>query len=218
MVQVAKKDTAGKATGNVEVPAPAALTANDYAIVARSIERQRANARQPWAHTKTRAEVSGGGKKPWRQKGTGRARAGSSRSPLWRHGGVTWGPRNTRVWSKGLNKKERQRAIRVAIQDHALRGSMVLLDGLAIAKPRTKDAAAVLASLGLTGKILVVVDNPTPETAAAHDAIVKSFRNLDRVTVLPAARINAMLLVGHNHVVCTTGAWDAIQSTWFKQA
>lgn len=216
MVQVAIKDASGKAAGNVEVPAPSALTANDYAVVARAIERQRANARQPWAHTKTRSEVSGGGKKPWRQKGTGRARHGSIRSPIWRHGGVTFGPRNTRVWTKGLNRKERKRAIRVAFQDHALRGSLTVLSGLAFGAPKTKQAAEVLKALGLSGKILVLVDNPTEDTTA-FDNVTKSFRNLEGVTILPAARVNATHLVHHTHVVMTSGAWDAIQATWFTQ-
>lgn len=217
MVQVAIKDIAGKASGTAEVPAPEALTANDYAVVARAIERQRANARQPWAHTKTRSEVSGGGKKPWAQKGTGRARVGSSRSPLWRHGGVTWGPRNTRIWTKGLNKKERKRAIRVAIQDHALRGTLTFVNNLSFAAPKTKEAAGVLAALGLSGKVLVLIDNPGTDTSA-YDNAEKSFRNIQGVTILAAARVNAMHLVKHTNVVMTPGAWEAISSTWFQQA
>lgn len=214
MVQVSIKNPAGKATGDVEVPTPETLTANDYGVVARAIERTRRNARKPWAHTKTRSEVSGGGKKPWRQKGTGRARAGSIRSPLWRHGGVTWGPRNTRNFATALNKKERRRAIRVALQDHAMRGTLILLDGLAITAPRTKDAIKVLADLGLSDKHVLVV-LPNEDEGAGAIAVHKSFRNLPKVTVLPAARINVLELANHETILCSVGAWASIQALWF---
>jgi len=258
MVQVTIKDMAGKSAGQVEIPAPAELSAADYQLVARAIERQRTNARASIAHTKTRAEVSGGGKKPWRQKGTGRARVGSSRSPIWTKGGITFGPRNTRNWSKGLNKRERRRAIRLGIQEHALRGSLHVVDSLTLSAPKTKDAAKFLAGFNLGGqKVLVVlpeVAGPTksitaqPERthegkragfaraklhraqrrrqiaadaanyeAPVIDPVLLSFRNLDGVTVIPASRLNALLLIHHDAVVLTRGAWDTINGLWFAQ-
>lgn len=217
MVQVTIKDSAGQAAGQADIPVPAELTANDFLVVARSIDRHQANARRPWAHTKTRAEVSGGGRKPWRQKGTGRARVGSTRSPLWRHGGVTWGPRNTRVWTKGLNKKERKRAIRVAFQAHVLQGTLTLVQPFSFEAPRTKDAVKLLEQLGLSGQKVLLVLEDIETGGDGVVAVWKSFRNLPHVTITEASRINAVLLAHTAHLVVTTAAWDTIRQLWFTQ-
>src|SRR6185503_8469352 len=97
-------------------------------LMAEAVRVQQANARKGLAHTKTRGEVSGGGKKPWKQKGTGRARVGSTRSPIWRHGGVTFGPRSNRNWELKINKKAKTKALFMSLSDKAKDGKLIVID------------------------------------------------------------------------------------------
>lgn len=146
------------------------------ALVHQSVRAEQAARRRGTAASKTRGLVSGGGAKPWRQKGTGRARAGSSRSPLWTGGGVVFGPQ-PRSYTFKVNRKERQAALRSALSLHAGRDSIAILDASAFSQPKTKQALAVLDGWGRPGSTLVVLD------ASERDAAL-SFRNLDRVAVL----------------------------------
>jgi len=132
--------------------------------------------RQGTSSSKTRAEVSGGGAKPWRQKGTGRARAGSSRSPVWTGGGVVFGP-TPRNYTFKVNRKERRAALRSALSVHADRGSIAILDPAGFTEPSTKAAAALLAPWSNGGSVLVVLTEEQGSTAL-------SFRNLERVAVM----------------------------------
>jgi len=132
--------------------------------------------RQGTSSSKTRAEVSGGGAKPWRQKGTGRARAGSSRSPVWTGGGVVFGP-TPRSYTFKVNRKERRAALRSALSVHADRGSIAILDPAGFTEPSTKAAAALLAPWSNGGSVLVVLTEEQGSTAL-------SFRNLERVAVM----------------------------------
>jgi large subunit ribosomal protein L4 len=144
--------------------------------------------RQGTSSSKTRAEVSGGGAKPWRQKGTGRARAGSSRSPIWTGGGVTFGPQ-PRHYTFKINRKERRAALRSALSVHAERESLAILDPSGFDTPSTKTAAALLAGWEGRGNILLVL---TEEQAA----VGRSFRNLERVKVLSAASVGVADVIG----------------------
>jgi len=137
--------------------------------------------RQGTAKTRTRGEVRGGGAKPWRQKGTGRARAGSERSPLWKGGGTIFGPQ-PRHYTVKINRKERRAALRSALSLHASRGSLAALDAGAFDAPSTRQAAGLLADWDQSGPTLVVVTDAEREAAL-------SFRNLDRVAVLPAGAV-----------------------------
>jgi large subunit ribosomal protein L4 len=159
-------------------------------------------ARRQGTHaTRTRGMVRGGGQKPWRQKGTGRARAGTSRSPLWTGGGTVFGP-SPRHYTVKVNRKARKAALRSALSVHADRSSIAVLDGSSLDVPSTKTAAGLLADR-LGGSVLVVID----ETATgAH----KSFRNLERVTVLPSEAVGVADLVGAAHLIITEPALDAI--------
>ncbi len=136
--------------------------------------------RQGTASTKTRGQVRGGGAKPWRQKGTGRARAGSSRSPIWTGGGTIFGPQ-PRHYTFKVNRKERRAALRSALSVHAERGSLAVLDVAAFETPSTKQAAALLSDWSGGGAVLVVL---TEDEAL----VARSFRNLQRVTVLAVDR------------------------------
>jgi large subunit ribosomal protein L4 len=117
-------------------------------LVHQAVVAQMAKARVPIAHTKTRGEVRGGGKKPWRQKGTGRARVGSTRSPIWRGGGITFGPRKNRVFAQKINKKARRKALLMCLSDKKASGWMVVLNKLELGKGKTKELVKVLESLG----------------------------------------------------------------------
>jgi large subunit ribosomal protein L4 len=155
----------------------------NVAVMHQVVTAQLAAARSGTQSTKTRAEVSGGGAKPWRQKGTGRARQGSSRAPHWTGGGVTHAPK-PRSYRQKTPKKMVQLALRSALSDRASESKVLVVDAWDFATPRTKDAKAVLDTLGVTGKALVVV---------SHDDLTASmsFRNLPDVHVLLAGELNA---------------------------
>ena len=155
----------------------------NVAVMHQVVTAQLAAARSGTQSTKTRAEVSGGGAKPWRQKGTGRARQGSSRAPHWTGGGVTHAPK-PRSYRQKTPKKMVQLALRSALSDRASESKVLVVDAWDFATPKTKDAKAVLDTLGVSGRVLVVV---------GHDDLTAaiSFRNLPDVHVLLAGELNA---------------------------
>jgi len=161
--------------------------------VHQSVRAEQAARRSGTAATRTRGEVSGGGAKPWRQKGTGRARAGSIRSPLWTGGGTAFGPRPRRYTFK-VNRKEQRAALRSALSLHAARGSLAILDAAAFAAPKTRQARELLAGWDQERPTLVVL---SPDEGAA----ARSFRNLARVSVLGAEDVGVGDLVGAASVV-----------------
>jgi large subunit ribosomal protein L4 len=166
--------------------------------------RAEANARrQGTASTKTRGLVRGGGAKPWRQKGTGRARAGSSRSPIWTGGGTVFGP-SPRHYTVKVNRKARKAALRSALSEHARRGSLaVLADGAFAEDPSTKQAAQLLGGWNAASPTLVILTEP--EAVAA-----KSFRNLKRVAVLPVEEAGVYDIVWAASLVVSQPALDAL--------
>jgi large subunit ribosomal protein L4 len=166
--------------------------------------RAEANARrQGTASTKTRGLVRGGGAKPWRQKGTGRARAGSNRSPIWTGGGTVFGP-SPRHYTVKVNRKARRAALRSALAEHARRGSLgVLADGAFGEDPSTKHAAELLGGWGSGSPTLVILTEP--EAVAA-----KSFRNLKRVAVLPVEEAGVYDIVWAASLVVSQPALDAL--------
>jgi len=164
--------------------------------------RAELNAQRQGTHsTKTRGKVRGGGAKPWRQKGTGRARAGSSRSPIWTGGGTIFGP-SPRHYTFKVNRKERRAALRSALSVHAERGSLAVLDPGAFSTPSTKAAAGVLGDL-LTGSVLVVLDDTQSQVAL-------SFRNLQKVSVMPAGNVGVSDVIRCAALVCSQEALDAL--------
>jgi large subunit ribosomal protein L4 len=148
--------------------------------------------------TKTRAEVSGGGKKPWRQKGTGRARHGSNRSPIWVGGGVSHGPK-PRDHSKRVPKKMKRLALRGALTDRAREGRILIVEGLAFDAPSTKDALGVLEGLNAEGLVLIVL--PAPD-----EIVQKSFRNLPHVRVAFSGNLGTHEVLYADWIVFTKDA------------
>ncbi len=174
-------------------------------IVHQSVRAEQAARRRGTAATKTRGLVSGGGAKPWRQKGTGRARAGSSRSPIWTGGGTVFGP-HPRAYTFKVNRKEQRAALRSALSLHAQRGSIAVLDTAAFPAPKTSQAAELLDDWGPPAEVfpaLVVL------TAEERDAAL-SFRNLRRVAVLTHENVGVVDLVGAASLVISQAALDAL--------
>ncbi len=160
----------------------------------------RANRRQGTASTKTRAEVSGSGKKPFRQKGTGMARRGSSRSPLMPGGGIVFGPR-PRDYSQKVNRKVRRLALARALFERGRDGELLVIAGWELSRPKTRDLAAVLDQLHPTGRLLLA-------DAAVREALALSARNLARVRVVASADLNVYDALGSSRLVCTEAALD----------
>lgn len=176
------------ASGKVTLDVAAFSGRFNMPLVHQAVRAELNARRRGTASTKTRGEVSGGGAKPWRQKGTGRARAGSSRSPLWAGGGTVFGPSPRRYTFK-VNRKERRAALRGALSLHAERESVAVFDAAAFAEPATKQAAGLLGGWGAPTPTLVIL---TDEEAAAG----KSFRNLARVQALPVGDVGVAEVVG----------------------
>jgi large subunit ribosomal protein L4 len=195
MAQVEVKGLDGSSVGTVELPAEWFEGEVNVPVMHQVVTAQLANARQGTAATKTRGEVRGGGRKPWRQKGTGRARHGSIRSPQWAGGGVAHGPRPEENHTKRVNKKMKRVALRSALTDRANAGDVTVVRRLAFQAPRTKDALAALQALGHDGeKVLVVLadlDLPT----------VRSFRNLPPVHTLTVDQLNTYDVLNSDVVV-----------------
>jgi large subunit ribosomal protein L4 len=195
MASVSVRDPAGAETGSVELDESTFGIEPNLAVMHQVVTAQLAAARAGTQSTKTRAEVRGGGAKPWRQKGTGRARQGSIRSPQWRGGGVALGPK-PRSYRQRTPKKMVKLALRSALSDRAAEGRVAVVSRWDFASPKTREARVALQSLGVEGKALVVL-GPEEEVAA------KSFRNLPEVHVLVVGELNAYDVLCADWVVFT---------------
>jgi large subunit ribosomal protein L4 len=172
-------------------------------LIWESVVRANAAERQGTHATKNRALVSGSGKKPWRQKGTGRARVGEIRNPLWRKGGTVFGPQ-PRSYDYALPKKVEKGALRAAIAAKLQDGSIVVVDALAQAEVKTKTAVETLKRLGVSGKAVVV-------DVALDDNFARSVRNIPGVHAIPSARLTARDVMNASRVVATRGALEKLQ-------
>jgi large subunit ribosomal protein L4 len=173
-------------------------------LVHQSVRAEHAARRSGTATTRTRGEVSGGGGKPWRQKGTGRARAGSNRSPLWTGGGIVFGPK-PRSYTFKVNRKEQRAALRSALSLHASRGSLAILDAAAFTEPKTRRANELLEQWDQARPTLVVLADGEGDAAL-------SFRNLARVSVRAAEDVGVSELVGAASVVFSESALEHLSS------
>jgi large subunit ribosomal protein L4 len=188
--------------GTVKLPAEIFSEPFHNAVVYEAVRAEQLASRRGTAATRTRGEVRGGGTKPWRQKGTGRARAGSIRPPHWTGGGVAFGP-SPRDYTVKVNRKARRRALRAALSVHARRGSLAVLDASSFETPSTAAAAKALDSLDGPGRVLVVVGDE--EAAPA-----KSFRNLAKVVVLPAQSVGVADVIGAATLIVSEAAIEEL--------
>ena len=179
-------------------------------LIHQVVVSQMANRRISIAHTKTRAEVRGGGKKPWRQKGTGRARAGSIRSPIWRGGGVTFGPRKTRVFKKKIPKKMRKKALFMALSAKAKENLIIILDSLNIDKPKTKLMVKVLNKLPIKN-ISCLIALPKKE-----ESIIRAARNIPKVETIQVRDLNTLDLLSSKYLLLPKESIKVIKETFLK--
>lgn len=174
-------------------------------LVHQVVTAMQANARQNRAHTKDRSEVAGGGKKPWKQKGTGQARHGSSRSPIWRHGGVTFGPRAERDYHEKINKKMRNGALVSAIARKAQDGEVVFVDSFSLAAPKTAAAKKMLEALAKGAEMPMLVakkKNAALVALSSYDAnAIKSFRNIGNVETEEVRSLNPAAVLTHKYLI-----------------
>jgi large subunit ribosomal protein L4 len=168
-----------------------------------AVKQYRAGARRGTHMTKNRALVSGSGKKPWRQKGTGRARVGETRNPLWRHGGTVFGPQ-PRDYSLSMPKKARAAALRAALSQRLHEGALKVIEGFEVSQPKTKLLKGLLAALGVSGKAVVVDHEPT-------EYLVLSGRNLQGVRVLADSHLTAYDVMDCKHLVLSQEAIDKLE-------
>ena len=204
MTTIEIKDASGKQAGDAELSASVFGIEPNVPVMHQVVRAQRASWRAGTSNTLTRGNVRGGGKKPWRQKGTGRARQGSIRSPQWRGGGTVFGP-HPRSYAFRVNNKEVKLAMRSALSAKLADGQFTVVDGFNFEKPRTKDAKAFIQAMGFEGqRTTLVIGNEDVTTWL-------SFRNLEKVNVLPVAEANTYELLDNKQLVFTAEALKRIE-------
>ena len=195
--------------GTVELPDTVFGTRWNATLMKQVLDAQAANARRPWAHVRDRSEVRGGGKKPWRQKGTGRARHGSTRSPIWVHGGKAHGPRNEKDYSEKVNKKMKQVALFAALSRKAKEGELKVFESLVIEAPKTKVLASTLNALlamqkGMKRYDVLLISNKDNKN------LYRASSNLEKAKALDATSLNVFDILNHKNVFLDTAAVESI--------
>lgn len=206
MAQIKITDSAGKSAGTIEVSDGIFAIEPNGACIHQVVRSQMAARRQGTHDTKTRGQVSGGGRKPFRQKGTGRARQGSIRAPQWVHGGVALGPK-PRSYNYSLNKKTKRLALLSALSAKAAAGEIIVVDGLDMGEIKTKTFAAFLKNVESTGKSLVV----TPETRVN---VVKSAANIPGVRTTPVSTLNVYDILNADKFIIDKAAIEKLQEVY----
>ena len=205
-MQVPVYNLAGEVVEHIEVSDEVFAVPFNQAVVHQAVVRQQANARQGTASTKTRGEVTGSGRKLYRQKHTGRARSGTTKSPLRRGGGVIFGPK-PRSYRQAMPKKMRQLALRCALSAKARDEELVVLEQLKLAEPRTKEMVQILAALGVDSSALIVTDEP-------EENVIKSARNLTGIKTLPASVLNVVDILSYKMLLMSLTAVRKAEQLW----
>lgn len=178
------------------------------AVIHQVMTAQLANLRQPLAHAKTKGEIRGGGKKPWRQKGTGRARAGSIRSPLWRGGGATFGPRKERAFKQKINKKVRQKALLMCLSNKAINSNLILIDKLELQEIKTKTMIKILEKLSLKRKKTLIALSKKDKN------IIQSSGNIPFVKTILASNLNIMDLLNYKYLLMPLDSLEILEKVY----
>ena len=208
-MKITVKDTKGNNQGELEVKFPLIESGKGTQAVHDTVVAYQAAQRMGTASTKTMGEVAGSGKKPWRQKGTGRARAGSFASPLWRGGGVVFGPK-PRDFSKKVSRKTKQLALRKALTERLKAGDVVLVDDLKLESPKTKDFVSVLSALELKGSALIVAQSTDKNLSLAS-------RNIPNVALTTSDSLNTYDVLRPDKLVFTRGAFEQVEARLAKE-
>ncbi|MDK2785059.1 MAG: large subunit ribosomal protein [Bacillota bacterium] len=188
----------GETVGEIELADHVFAVPMNSGLIHQAVVRHLANRRRGTADTKTRAEVSGGGRKPWRQKGTGRARHGSIRSPLWRHGGVVFGP-HPRSYAQDMPRKMRRLALKMALSEKVRNGELTVVEDLKLPAPKTKEMVKVLSNLGAPKKAFIVTPEP-------DEVVYRSSRNLPGVLAGGVHSLNVYDVLKYDRLILTKEA------------
>ncbi len=203
----------GEGIKDIDLPAEIFDVEINNDLIHQAVVAQMANARQVIAHTKDRSEVSGGGRKPWRQKGTGRARHGSIRSPIWRGGGVTFGPTKERVFSKKINKKMKKKALFMAMTSKLKDEEMILLDKIEVDRVKTKEMVKVVKNL--TDRIKKdLVKGALIVLPKSDEKIVRVSKNIPKMKTIRADSLNVVDVLTYKYLVIIEPAIEVIKKTY----
>ncbi len=201
---------AGKETGEMELSDTVFGVKINPELVHQVFVQQTNNQREPWADTKNRGEVSGGGKKPWQQKGTGRARHGSIRSPIWKGGGVAFGPLTDRNYKTKINKKARQAVIRMCLSDKAQSGNLLVVEDFKFEQPKTKLFAAFMKTLPSKLKSFLVL------TPGKNAEVMRMTKNLKKIKTIRAEDSNVMDLLSKGVIVTSKDGVKKMEEVFGK--
>jgi len=205
-LQVPVYNIAGEVVDNIEISEQVFNVPFNQAVVHQAVVRQQANARQGTASTKTRGEVTGSTRKLFRQKGTGRARAGSIRSPIRRGGGIVFGPK-PRSYRQDMPRKMRQLALRCVLSTKMRDEELIVLEQLKLDQPKTKEMVGILAALGVASSALIVTSEP-------EENVVKSARNLPGIKTIPASLLNVVDILSRKMLLITVAAVRKAEELW----
>ncbi|OGZ61529.1 MAG: 50S ribosomal protein L4 [Candidatus Spechtbacteria bacterium RIFCSPLOWO2_01_FULL_46_10] len=197
----------GQKTGQVTVPEGIFSLIRNDALVYQVFTVKQAKAHHTYAHTKTRADVRGGGRKPWKQKGTGRARHGSRRSPLWVGGGITFGPRNVKA-AKTVNQKMNKKAIATVLSSQVKSNALFVIDSLNFTEPKTRQGASLLAALGAQGASNLVLGD------ASDSHFTRVFRNIPKTKATSVRRINIIDLLSRKNCILSSDALKSLINSY----
>ncbi|EKD33078.1 MAG: 50S ribosomal protein L4 [uncultured bacterium] len=212
MAKVKIYNQEGKSAGEMELAESLFNVAPKSEIVHEAVRVQEANSRPVLAHTKTRGDVRGGGRKPWKQKGTGRARHGSTRSPIWKGGGVTFGPLSNRNYSLKISRKKKLLALAMSLTDKLRDDRFVVVDTMSIPEAKTKMFASMLAKLPVTKskKMLVIVNSSDIATKRAG-------KNIPKVSLISANSLNVRDIVNNDYLIVSKDGVELIERTYAKK-
>jgi len=211
MLKTKVYNQAGKEVKDIDLPKLVFGVQPNVDVIHQVLVAQMSNSRHVLAHAKARAEVRGGGRKPWRQKGTGRARHGSIRSPLWIGGGVTFGPTKARNFTKQVNKKMKRKALFMVLSDRLATGDIKFIDTIEFPEIKTKKAVELLKNLKIGDNALIVIGK-------TDQNIIKSFRNIPKTRIIRADSLNVVDLLKYKKLLMTEETIEKIVQTYLKNS
>jgi len=212
-LEMAVYDQGGKEISKIGLPQEIFGLKINNSVVQQAVQAQLANTRQSVAHTKDRGEVRGGGKKPWRQKGSGRARHGSRRSPIWVGGGTTFGPRSEKNYGQKINKKLKRQALFMVLAGKLKDGQLLVLDDLKLQNPKTREMAAIVNNLKT--KVITDLDRGAliilPQK---NETVIRAAKNLSKFQTIGAANLNVVDLLNKKYLVLLKDSIETIKKTY----
>ena len=206
----------GKETGEMNLPKDIFEVPMNADLVHQVFISQRGNQRQVSAHTKNRSEVRGGGRKPWKQKGTGRARHGSTRSPIWVGGGVSGGPRNEKNYEREIPKKMRRKALLMVLSEKAKNNLVLVLDNMEMDKPKTKVMSDLMKKLPINNKSRLIAYSDPSISSGQVNSVFLSARNIARTGVTESRNINIVDLLNYKYLLVSKDGIEEIEKTFIK--